>query len=384
MVTGTPQVGQTLTGTNGTWTNNPTSYRYMWTWEDCGTDNTRTSISTVPLNSDIGHQLCFSVWADNAAGESVRVEAALTATVTAAAAFDPSNPAASGYALVFDDEFTSISTIDVNNTQATGYKWYPGNIYGGATPPSYIQVSGGELQLLDDNSGYGQGLSTTSPANNADGFVGRAFGGGAYFEARIKYNPSNINPASGTYWPSFWSDSIEAWVNATHPTTPNSRWNAQWPGQAIGYDNFVEDDFMENPFGNAGYYNGSIHNWYGIQASCGGGWYCDSNNDGGSSNFNNNYVSTPGADFSQYHTYGQLWVAGNSANGGHGFVQYYFDGAADTDKVTWVDGIGSPPPQNQPWQFSVMDNQHMVVVLGTGHNNMGYTVDWVHIPRRSP
>ena len=86
-VSGTAQVGQTLTGTNGIWSNNPTSYRYMWTWEDCGTDNTRTAISTVPLTSDIGHQLCFSVWASNASGESVRVEAALTATVTAATAF---------------------------------------------------------------------------------------------------------------------------------------------------------------------------------------------------------------------------------------------------------------------------------------------------------
>jgi hypothetical protein len=86
-VSGTAQVGQTLSGTNGIWSNNPTSYRYMWTWEDCGTDNTRTAISTVPLTSDIGHQLCFSVWASNASGESVRVEAALTATVTAATAF---------------------------------------------------------------------------------------------------------------------------------------------------------------------------------------------------------------------------------------------------------------------------------------------------------
>jgi glucan endo-1,3-alpha-glucosidase len=86
-VTGSAQVGKTLTGTNGTWTNNPTGYRYMWTWEDCGIDNTRTAITTVPLTSDIGHQLCFSVWANNTSsggGESVRVSAALTATVTAA------------------------------------------------------------------------------------------------------------------------------------------------------------------------------------------------------------------------------------------------------------------------------------------------------------
>jgi len=169
--------------------------------------------------------------------------------------------------------------------------------------------------LLDDSSGFGQGLSTAGAASNADGFVGRAFGGGAYYEARIKFNPNNVNAQGGTIWPSFWSDAIEVWVH-------NSRWNAQWPGQATGYTNFVEDDFMEEPFtGNVGFYNGSIHNWYGTLGQCGGGWYCDSNNDGGSSNFNNNYVQAPGVDYSQYHTYGQLWVAGNAANGGHGFVQ---------------------------------------------------------------
>jgi hypothetical protein len=105
-VSGTAQVGQTLTGTNGTWTNNPTSYRYVWTWEDCGTDNTRTSISTVPLTTDIGHQLCFSVWASNASGESVRVEAALTATVTAS-----SPPIAGRY--IFSDYLPYEYTYDV-------------------------------------------------------------------------------------------------------------------------------------------------------------------------------------------------------------------------------------------------------------------------------
>jgi hypothetical protein len=30
VVSGTPQVGQTLTATNGTWTHNPTSYGYQW------------------------------------------------------------------------------------------------------------------------------------------------------------------------------------------------------------------------------------------------------------------------------------------------------------------------------------------------------------------
>src|ERR1700720_4049275 len=78
----------------------------------------------------------------------VSVTASSSRAAPAPGAFDPANPAASGYALVFDDEFNSASTIDVNNTKAPGFKWYPGNFFGGATPASYIQVSGGELQLL--------------------------------------------------------------------------------------------------------------------------------------------------------------------------------------------------------------------------------------------
>jgi hypothetical protein len=377
-ILGTAQVGQTLTASNGTWTNNPTSYRYMWTWEDCGTDNTRTSISTIPITADIGHQLCFSVWASNASGESVRVEAALTATVTAAAAFDPSNPAASGYALVFDDEFSSPNTIDINNTGAPGYNWYTASFLGGSTPASYIQVANGALTLLQSSNNYSLGIATAGPANNTDGFVGRAFGGGAYYEARVKFNPANVKPAT-TNWPSFWADSLEVWANS-------ARWNAQWPGQASGYRHFVEDDFFEFDLGTTTAYNGAIHDWYGKIGQCGGSWYCDINNNpqggnGGTSGFTTGTPSVPsGTDWTQYHTIGQLWVAGNAANGFHGYVQDYFDGVPNTDTVTWVDsGTGTPPPAGT-FQFSVMDQQHMVVALGTGTtNNIGFTIDWVHV-----
>ncbi len=377
-ISGAPQVGQTLTGTNGTWTNNPTSYRYMWTWEDCGIDNTRTAISTIPLTADIGHQLCFSVWASNASGESVRVEAALTATVTAAAAFNPANPAASGYALVFDDEFNSINTIDVNNTGAPGFNWYASSFVSGPTSAGNIQVANGALTLLQSNNNFSYGIGTAGPASNADGFVGRAFGGGAYYEASVKFNPANVNPAT-TNWPSFWADSLEVWVS-------NSLHNAQWPGQAAGFKNFVEDDFFEYDLGTTGAYNGALHNWYGQVGQCGGGWYCDINNNpqggnGGTSGFTTGTPSVPaGTDWTQYHTIGSLWVAGNAANGNHGYIQRYFDGVPNTDRVTWVGPPNANPPPTGQAQFSVMDQQHMVVALGTGTtNNIGFTIDWVHV-----
>jgi hypothetical protein len=75
--------GQTLSSTNGAWTGSPTSFRYMWTWEDFGTDTSpsRQMQTNVVLASDVGHQLGCSVWATNAAGESVRVHSNLTAVV---------------------------------------------------------------------------------------------------------------------------------------------------------------------------------------------------------------------------------------------------------------------------------------------------------------
>lgn len=318
------------------------------------------------------------MWASNASGESVRVEAALTAMVTAAAAFDPANPGNAGYALVFDDEFSSPNTIDINNTGAAGYNWYARDPFGNATSPSYIKVTGGALTLLQSNNNFSFGIATAAPASNADGFIGRTFGGGAYYEARIKFNPANVNPAV-TNWPSFWSDSVEFVAN-------NSRWTAHWPGQAAGYDHFVEDDFFEYDLGTTGAYNGAIYDWYGTTGQCGGTWYCDINNNpnggnGGTSAFTNSEPSVPsGTDWTQYHTIGQLWVAGNAANGFHGYIQDYFDGVPNTDKVTWIDsGTGTPPPSGT-FQFSVMDQQHMWVALGTGTtNNIGFTIDWVHV-----
>lgn len=302
-------------------------------------------------------------------------------------AFNPSNPAASGYSLVFDDEFNSISTVDVNNSGATGFNWYTRNFFGGFTTAGRISVSGGALSLSNSDNHIGLDLATVAPAANADGFVGRAYGGGAYFEARLKFNPAAVNPGA-TGWPSFWSNSIEIWVN-------NGRWNANWPGQTpvssggpnSGYNHFAELDFLEYDLGTTAQFNNAFHDWYGVKNQCGGGWYCDINNNpnggnGGASSFTNGQPFVPGGapDWSQYHTIGQLWVAGNAANGFNGYVQGYFDNVPTTAKVTWKGPPNANPPPVGTAQFSIIDQQHMAVVLGTDTSgNTQYTVDWVHV-----
>jgi hypothetical protein len=51
------------------------------------------------------------------------------------APFDPNDPAASGYQLVFHDEFNSASTIDLDASGFPGFNWYPQQFFGRPPPP---------------------------------------------------------------------------------------------------------------------------------------------------------------------------------------------------------------------------------------------------------
>src|SRR3954469_19894830 len=73
-VTGTPKVGQTLSVSNGTWTNSPTSYTYQW--QRCTSSTSCTNIAGatqktyVVRSADAGRTLRAVVTAANADGSS--------------------------------------------------------------------------------------------------------------------------------------------------------------------------------------------------------------------------------------------------------------------------------------------------------------------------
>jgi hypothetical protein len=87
-VGGTPAVGQTLSVTTGTWSNEPLSYGYRW--QDCNSSGAScvnisgaTSSSYTLTASDAGHTILAIVTASNAGGSNSTPSAA-TATVQAA------------------------------------------------------------------------------------------------------------------------------------------------------------------------------------------------------------------------------------------------------------------------------------------------------------
>lgn len=74
-ISGTANPGETLTGTDGTWTNSPTSYTYQWKRE--GVDIPGETANTyIVRNNDVGLDITYSVTAINASGASTSTSAA--------------------------------------------------------------------------------------------------------------------------------------------------------------------------------------------------------------------------------------------------------------------------------------------------------------------
>ena len=86
-VTGTAQVGQTLTGTVGSWTG-ASGYSQQWqrcSGASCNPISTATALTYVPVAADVGFTLRLQVTASNTAGPSLPANSAQTAVVAAAA-----------------------------------------------------------------------------------------------------------------------------------------------------------------------------------------------------------------------------------------------------------------------------------------------------------
>src|SRR5205823_10349870 len=87
-ISGTPQQGQTLTVTNGGWTEDPTSFSHQW--EDCDVSgNSCAAIGgaisqTYTLGAgDVGHTIRVTENASNSAGTGGPVASLPTAAITA-------------------------------------------------------------------------------------------------------------------------------------------------------------------------------------------------------------------------------------------------------------------------------------------------------------
>ena len=261
-----------------------------------------------------------------------------------------------GYILnTFSSTFSKY-TVDKNSTGKSGFLWYTWNIFGSKTNQSKIELNSNDsVTLLGDTTGPNGELTTASSSRDPEGFVGKAFGGGAYIEAEIKFDPNSTLDPNGCGWPSFWSLPIESSILEKN----------QWAGQTIGYIHSVEADFLEympsTRMSTLAGYGTALHDWYGIpNITCSKG-LCQA-----SMTTKNSLRIVPlNTDFNEYHRYGFLWVKATSNQ--KGYAKFYFDDEQVGPTQEWDQFNNQPPPPNdQSWAFSIIDKMHLILILGTG------------------
>jgi len=251
----------------------------------------------------------------------------------------------------------SPTKVDTGLTYRPGYQWYLLNAFG--AQPSFATSSfGSDGSVTVGSMAHSLNGTLTSAAKVplAPFFVGRAFGGGGYFEAEVSFDPDAVDVKNG--WPSWWMMPVEHL--AEFPSQ-------QWPGQPAGYNHFVEVDAFEYNRGPAQprAYGATLHDWYGLFAKTCPRNYCRIDSSFGPST---KFVP-PSTDWmNTFHRVGVLWIPATSAR--KGSFTFYFDGVAQGAPVSYTQFSGqAPPPSNKtPWAFGAVDAEHLALIIGTGRS----------------
>lgn len=234
------------------------------------------------------------------------------------------------YHLVFLDDF---NTADIgfgeDGFAGQAHNWYEGIWFSRHHAPKENFVISNSVASLVWKRGQAQPDSSVSTfSTRARHYQAWRYG---YFEARMKWKPE-----AGA-WPAFWLIPVQA---ATGSGSPESG----------------EIDIFEGQGSEPHTFFGTIHRWKG-------------QHDLASSSPHNHFPLSPKTNFSEFHTYGLLWVPGR--------VTWYFDGVSLHSEQT----------------FEIFDRQDYFLVLGmqegsdwkagdlTGvtARSLSLDVDWVRV-----
>jgi hypothetical protein len=186
--------------------------------------------------------------------------------------------------------------------------------------------SDGSVTLNGTGEAFGNGLATAEVTPAGQTLQGIAFGGGGYFQVTM----------SGNGPMSFWMNDAETMNGVSNGTGADSE------------DSWIEADIAE--FDTTGVYGFTIHNWYGQVGS------------GDVVNADENGASPAGANYSEPNNYGMLWVPATATT--QGYAKFYFDGVQVGNTITWNQYVPGESAAENP--FAVMDELHMVPILGAG------------------
>lgn len=260
----------------------------------------------------------------------------------------PAQAAAVGYTTeTFNSTFTP-AKFDTALAYPAGDEWYCNNFFGAMPSNSGITFnpSGGATFSGTGQNGYNGQVSSAGMKGST--WHGTAFGGGAYFEATLSFNPLTVNLGDGA--PAFWMMSIEHLAGLA---------SEQWAGQAAGYEHFSEIDALEYSWftgGDYASYTGNILDWYGPSGNLG---YADLNGSAGRN------TGTSNQNWNNPTKIGLLWVPATATT--PGYAAWYLNDVLQPPNTYWTQFTGqAPPPGTAPWTYGIVDLQHLVLLLGNG------------------
>jgi hypothetical protein len=134
-INGTARDGQTLTATNGTWANSPTSFRYQWqrcsaTGTDCAGIVSATNQSYTPVAADVDHRLRVVVTAINADGQSAANSGTTDVISGSDAPKASARPSISGSAIV-GEELSATNGTWTGGATTFSFQWQRCDSLGG-------------------------------------------------------------------------------------------------------------------------------------------------------------------------------------------------------------------------------------------------------------
>ncbi|MGI8570579.1 MAG: hypothetical protein ACR2KT_16805 [Methylocella sp.] len=157
VISGVAQVGQTLTATNGTWANSPTSFTYQWNRAGAAISGA-TASSYVPVVADIGNTLTVSVIASNASGPSSPATSAATAAVIS-----------SSGVIAISGTVQVGQTLTVSGGSGVIQWFHEGSAISGATSATYLIPTGDIGNIISVSQG-GTMSPLTAPVIGAMAF----------------------------------------------------------------------------------------------------------------------------------------------------------------------------------------------------------------------